>query len=181
MKRLPCIFLFAALGAVISAEPLAINRDSIKTFYRQFPKLTKEPVRVGEIMTISCVGIPFPREVRQQEKKTGPHTEALVHYYTNEQAQVVYRSHQYPFPVGSVVVKEKLDRDGVVIGIGGMRKRESGFNSAHGDWEFFYTDARTGFQIGGLQHCAECHAAAKASDYVFTVARPPTEPKKATK
>lgn len=181
MKRLPGLFLLAALGAALAADPAVIDKDSIKTFYRQFPRLTREPVEVATIMTISCVGIPAPHEVRAQEKVSGPHTQSLVHYYTNNEAQAVYRTHQYPFTVGSVIVKEKLAADRVIIGIGGMRKREKGFNTAHGDWEFFYTDARTGFQIGGLQHCAACHAAAKASDYVFTVAKPPTEPKKRTR
>jgi hypothetical protein len=57
--------------------------------------------------------------------------------------------------------------DNSVAGIGGMIKRAPGFDSKNGDWEYFYSGKTAGFSIGRLQNCAECHAGAKTTDYVF--------------
>ena len=71
------------------------------------------------------------------------------------------------FPAGSVIVKEKVNDNGKVTGVGGMIKRPAGFDPTNGDWEYFYSDPQAGFTMGKIKNCAECHADAKAKDYVF--------------
>ena len=176
--KLPRLLLLIGVGAALAAPPAMIDKDSVKTFYRKFTRLTKEPMEVGRILSIACVGLPSPGEIEAQEKKSGPHLGSWVHYYANNEAVPTYRTQKYPFQIGSVIVKEKLAKDGTVAGVGGMRKREAGFDASHGDWEFFYTDAKTGFQIGSLKTCVECHSTAKAFDHVFTAARVLIEPKR---
>ena len=73
-------------------------------------------------------------------------------------------------PVGTVIVKEKLanvkDKNPVMCTV--MRKREAGYDSAHGDWEYSVIDEKgkvTGQDV--LDRCISCHEEQKSSDYVF--------------
>ncbi len=83
-----------------------------------------------------------------------------------------------PFPVGSVVVKEK-SRGGYIQNklkletstlLTVMRKREPGFDSKNGDWEYFVGDPRS-LKLQApipqkLADCQSCHANYKDRDYV---------------
>ena len=100
---------------------------------------------------------------------TGPHYKASVHIYANPVAlsAVAYRVTQ--FPVGSIVVKEKLGDGDKLAGIGGMIKRAAGYDPSNGDWEYFYYESPEGLTSGRITSCVECHRAAKGTDYVYSV------------
>ena len=75
------------------------------------------------------------------------------------------------FPVGSMIVKEKLLRKdaGAPELLTAMIKREPGYNPASGDWEYVVLDGpgRSIEGRGKLANCQSCHALAKDTGYVF--------------
>jgi len=74
------------------------------------------------------------------------------------------------FPRGTIILKEKfLDSEGKQTELfTGMVKREAGFNSECGDWEFFTlsSDATKITSRGKLEKCMDCHVEYKDRDYV---------------
>ena len=48
-----------------------------------------------------------------------------------------------------------------------MIKRESGFDSENGNWEYFYFETIDNVESGRMASCIECHAKAKGRDFVF--------------
>jgi hypothetical protein len=79
----------------------------------------------------------------------------------------------YPFPEGTVVVKESYKDSGgskgALANLTIMAKRESGYDSDNGDWEYIMASPSQSVQMQGkLTMCSDCHAAAFDSDYVFT-------------
>jgi hypothetical protein len=78
------------------------------------------------------------------------------------------------FAVGATIVKEKFVLDQasgafVLVALGIMVKRPTGFDTAGGDWEFVYWNAADGVSRGPAQlaTCTSCHAGAGATDFVF--------------
>lgn len=65
------------------------------------------------------------------------------------------------FPVGSIIVKEKLMPDGnKTEGLGIMIKRSKGFNPEGGDWEYAYWEAGTLYTAKDqVAQCQMCHIA----------------------
>jgi hypothetical protein len=52
-------------------------------------------------------------------------------------------------------------------GVGGMIKRGAGYDSAHGDWEYFYFEDARKIESGRISSCVQCHTGAANKDYVF--------------
>ena len=99
----------------------------------------------------------------------GPHFDKKLHIYVNSAAKRTIAKRGAVFPVGAVIIKEKLSADGAISGIGGMIKRDPGFNLGHGDWEYFYDDKVSGYKTGKLENCSICHTRARGTDFVFSV------------
>ena len=77
-----------------------------------------------------------------------------------------------PYPFGSIIVKESFKSSGGSKGdmsaITIMVKREDGYDSDNGDWEYVMLNAAMKIQgQGKLGACISCHAAAD-NDWVFT-------------
>jgi hypothetical protein len=74
------------------------------------------------------------------------------------------------FPEGSVIVKEKLSNSDSsspeLLTV--MRKREPGYNTGNGDWEYMVLDgsAKSVKARGKLENCQSCHLMNQPSDYV---------------
>ncbi len=80
---------------------------------------------------------------------------------------------QFPYPEGSIVVKEASRPNKSYVGLIAIMRKVAGTDPAHNDWEFIeYTrnapdaDFRV-IASGGI--CWGCHARVKESDYVFTL------------
>lgn len=92
--------------------------------------------------------------------------------WLNPSARDAFQTKTTPFPVGAAIVKEKLSTDAagklVLAARGLMIKRATGFDPAHGDWEFGYWEPATGMSSGEqtARHCGGCHASAP-NDFVF--------------
>jgi hypothetical protein len=72
-----------------------------------------------------------------------------------------YRSGPYPFPKGSLVVKEEYRGQGCtdLSGYTVMRKEDSGYFPAGGDWQWFTLDSGgTVLKNGKVPACSNCHA-----------------------
>jgi hypothetical protein len=89
---------------------------------------------------------------------------------------VAFQEQAKSYPVGSVIVKEKLmssyyDSSTKITtkesgGVGGMIKRYPGFNTLSGDWEYFYFEDKSKIVCGKIASCVNCHDSA-IDDCVF--------------
>lgn len=159
----------------------AVNVEDLACSYAELMLITKEPVLVDPQLDSLCIGI-SQQAVDDARKRNGPHAHTSVKIYMNEIAAEAFRDRSAAYPVGSVIVKEKLGleydnhRDdrapGQKIpktpdGVGGMIKRAAGYDPEHGDWEYFYFEDPTKVEHGKIASCVECHRGASATDYVF--------------
>jgi hypothetical protein len=113
----------------------------------------------------------------RRESKT--HDTSLGFVYANALAREGFAKDgpNTKFPVGSVIVREKLSRETDVLPqlVAVMIKRAPGFNPKGGDWEFFIADGnltkvRERQKTGS---CLKCHSSQADSDFVY----PPPESK----
>jgi hypothetical protein len=154
-----------ALAAVQPPSP--ITAETAFTFYQKFERITKVPRLVSPAIATLCI-TPTPDRIAAIKEATGPHHEARVHFYANAEAAALRSKATDPFPVGAIIVKEKLGLDDSAIALGGMRKQAPGFDPQNGDWEYFYATRRGEFTSGKLANCIACHARAKETDRVFS-------------
>ena len=162
------IILVSAASILSAAEPLVITKDSAATFYRKFKRLTEEPRLVSPLTATLCI-TPSKELVDKEKAMTGPHYKNYIHIYANDSAAKSIAAKGAEFPVGAVIVKEKLaEGENPVAGVGGMVKRAKGYDPANGDWEFFYYTPGGEFTTGKLANCVDCHNGGKR-DHVFSV------------
>ncbi len=101
-----------------------------------------------------------------------PHRDKYFTVYVNEVGRRAMLNQKQPkFPVGSVIVKEKLpvqdSQTPELLTV--MIKQKQGFNPASGDWEYMVVDG-TGTKMegrGNLQNCQSCHVGYQKNDYIF--------------
>lgn len=159
-------------------EPAAARSPDIPEIARDFRTLklmTPEPVSVNPEFAMLCIGA-SKELVDTARIEHGPHANCTVKIYMNESAVAAFQQNTR-YPVGSVVIKEKerfgywtKDRQelqGTGNGVGGMIKRAPGFDSQHGDWEYFYFEDIQHIESGKMESCIRCHSKAANSDFVF--------------
>jgi hypothetical protein len=73
----------------------------------------------------------------------------------------LYGKGPYPYPQGTLIVKEEYRDDDNCAGLTGyavMRKQEGGYFPEGGDWQWFSLDSYGGVLKDGKQPtCAQCH------------------------
>jgi hypothetical protein len=109
----------------------------------------------------------------QITKKVNPHANTTISVFVNpigEKAMLSPKS--IPFPVGSVIVKKKVDprspQDTALL-YTIMIKHKLAFNPKAGGWEFAVVSG-DGQQVqarGALESCMECHLPQRQKDFVF--------------
>lgn len=114
-------------------------------------------------------GVPAPRP-KQKPGADHAYTYGVV-YANDAAARVMLAPAPWKFPVGSVIVREKLlslDQTKPEL-LAVMVKRAAGFNPAGGDWEFLIIDgAQTRVRERQKKgSCLECHASQRDRDFVF--------------
>jgi hypothetical protein len=162
------IQVVAAGATTIASAELGVTETNAATFYRNFVRLTERPHPVAPLTAALCT-IPSQAVVEREKQFTGPHYKTSVHLYASPAALPTIKSRATPFPAGAVIVKEKLTSEGKVSGVGGMIKRQPGYDAANGDWEYFYFGGPGEFSSGRLESCVACHRAAKSTDHVYSV------------
>jgi hypothetical protein len=151
-------------------EPPLDGFQAMIAHYRSWSSATSEPVAVSSSIFALCRA-PTPFEQAFATSEHGNHR--LIREWDNDLALAsMGDAGTYPFAPGAAIVKEKLLRsDGgpVMVALGLMIKRWSGFDAAHGDWDFAYWEQGSGLLSGAVQsaHCGDCHAAARGTDFVF--------------
>lgn len=134
--------------------------------YKQLRPMTKGAVFVDPTFASLCRGVTRAEYEEAQKNHSGPHALAAVRIYMNDVAAAAFTQASTPYPVGSVVVKEKQTSEGTG-GVGGMIKRPHGYDPTHGDWEYFYFENPAKIESGKISSCVQCHAGAATKDYVF--------------
>lgn len=108
-----------------------------------------------------------------------PRANHAIRVYMNDLAAKAYRTSAATYPVGSVIVKEKLAAGGAAgkaptdagwqhVGVGGMIKRTAGYDPDGDNWEYFCAkDTSRKVESGRIANCALCHAGEATRDHVF--------------
>jgi len=110
---------------------------------------------------------PPPTRSRKDDSK---HETSLGFGYVNEVGRSGFKREPFSFPVGTVIVRERLwsaagNPDRLVV----MIKREKSFNRKANGWEFL-TVSGAGTTILEREKdgkCLKCHASAAQNDFVF--------------
>ena len=115
-------------------------------------------------------------EIPERAEKTpsNPHEKGIktfARYFANELAEAEIYKDAPKFPVGSIIVREKLlnaeDTNPELVTV--MIKREKGFSRITGDWEYLVVEGalnkiKSREKVGS---CSKCHADAAQTDFVF--------------
>jgi hypothetical protein len=127
--------------------------DKPQLIFRDFAGLCRAPTKMNEKMAASI------------------HNDKYIVVYVNSTGKDEMLTKKNPvFPVGTVVVKEKLSLDDQQTPelLTVMIKREKGFNSEVGDWEFMTLDGQASevTSKGKLENCQSCHIGYKETDFI---------------
>ncbi len=174
MVSLGKTFFFVGCSAVLvvgtvlatSKREPATTLELVKD-YAKWTKATATPVRLSSYLDGLCVALP-QKEIDALHA-ANPHLDRFIQVYVNPVGEKAMMKNG-TFPVGSVIVKEKHDgEDGAVLLSTVMIKREKGYNSACGDWQFAVIDGFTTKVTvdGKLESCMTCHMQRSEQDFVF--------------
>jgi hypothetical protein len=159
-----CVSMFVPL--LHAAEEFPSSTETAFAALSKLKRLTPQPVWVDAAVAMMCAA-PRPEYIAARKKEFGPHHNVPVNLYANDAAEKIVSANGKAYPIGSLILKEKLAAKGEATAIGGMRKREKGFDPANGDWEYFFAEKSKPFVIGVLPDCVACHAKTKETDYVY--------------
>ena len=162
-----CCLMVLCAGGLLSTMRSVVADDAIAIKnYKTWSCINAQAVHMDPIAATLCRG-PMPHEL------PSVHLDRWIRVYANKVAGTMLVSgKQGTFPVGSVIVKEKLKRatDTQPELLTVMRKREKGYNTACGDWEFsVYSSASLRPETEGkIESCMRCHNKSEVwSDHIF--------------
>jgi hypothetical protein len=139
--------------------------------YKNWTKVNSTPQLMPERVANLCGLWLSPKGV-VVDGEENPHRDKYFTVYVNDIGRKAMLEKKNPkFPVGSVIVKEKLpdEKSQTPELLTVMIKQKKGFNPESGDWEYMVTDG-AGEKVegrGDLQNCQACHFAKEKTDYVF--------------
>jgi hypothetical protein len=168
--------------ATTRASAPGTSAEAVARDYAKLTLVTPKAVLVNPEMAMYCRGV-SQADVERARKTQGPHAHTRIRIFMNAGAAEAFelrRKDESPspavYPVGSIVVKEKkgesiyggqAGRSKTHDGVGGMIKREKGYDPEYGDWEYFYFEDPAKVESGRIASCVACHAGAATTDYVF--------------
>ena len=149
----------------------AHNRIKEIEDYRSWTKVNAVPQLMPGRVASACA-VWFGSGGVEVDGPKNPHRDKYFTVYVNEIGRKAMLDQKSPkFPVGSVIVKEKLSavdsQTPELLTV--MIKQKAGFNPASGDWEYMVLDG-TGTKVEGrgqLQNCQSCHLSNQKTDYIF--------------
>jgi hypothetical protein len=160
-----CLSRPANSKAVANDEP---SEPSLVAGYKQWTRVNNEPRMVPAPAAVLCApATAIPTDM----DRGNPHRDKFVVVYVNDIGRAAMMEQLKPiFPQGSIVVKEKLatkeSTEPELLTV--MRKREPGYDSERGDWEYLVFDG-PGKKVqasGKLFSCQSCHTLKKETDYI---------------
>jgi hypothetical protein len=162
------LFTIAFLGcAGMLAQDQPSNGDLLKRLENlsTLTKFTKERVVIHGQLAVDCRKPDPPNHV----ELIGT-LQAAIEVYVTPEGFASFVEPQTPFPVGTIVLKEKFAAAEAKSPelYTGMLKREKGYNPKCGDWEFFTLtgDRKAITARGRINSCMDCHQQYAKSDYV---------------
>lgn len=136
--------------------------------YKDWTKVNQTPERIESRLSALCAR---PTQSQIERDAKNPHNDKFITVYVNAIGKDAMMTKKLPkFPVGTVIVKEKLttaeSTEPELLTV--MIKREKNYNPMVGDWEFLtFNGAGTETTARGkLENCQSCHLAEKSTDYV---------------
>jgi hypothetical protein len=161
---------------VLAPDVAPADPDSLGLDYASWPKITEKPYPVAIEFITFCRPL-LPGEAQkmeaEQRKKHGPHALGAIVVRVNPIGVDKFKAGQ-PVPNGAVVIKEKYLLRAAKTppsAVAAMIKREPGYDSEHGDWEYAYedrsVDAKQKVVRGKIASCIECHKGTRSTDYLF--------------
>jgi hypothetical protein len=136
--------------------------------YKNWTKVNDQPQKMLSRISSQCARA---TPAQEEAESTNPHKDKYVNVFVNAIGEREMLTKKSPkFPVGTVVVKEKLaspDSEMPEL-LTVMIKRGRGFNPEVGDWEFMVVsgDASEVTAKGKLENCQTCHLDYKQNDYL---------------
>lgn len=118
----------------------------------------------NEVITGDVIGILGPAHQRAQ---------GFREIYVNDIGKEVSSGEKsYPYPSGSIILKESFKADngkkGDLADITIMVKREDGYDPENGNWEYFMANSQLKVsKQGKIGMCIGCHSAVSSTDYTF--------------
>jgi hypothetical protein len=115
---------------------------------------------------------PAERSAQDDSRPENPHESKFIRVWVNKIGRKALLEMKTPnFPVGSMIIKEKLaeEKSETPELLTAMVKRERGYDTAGGDWEYAVLQGSP-FKIiasGKLDNCQACHYPQKEDGYVF--------------
>ena len=169
--------LLLAACAEKQLEELIEQQDGEKTQETTEPVESKEPV-------VSLPGLPEDVAGYTQWLKLNaepippvpggdPHN-GTKNVYVNKTREDIAPNgeQQFPYPDGSVVIKEAYRPGKGYVGLIAIMRKKAGVDPDHNDWEFIeYTRNASGAEFNVIAKdgvCWGCHARVENIDYVFT-------------
>ncbi|HSE23768.1 MAG TPA: cytochrome P460 family protein [Pyrinomonadaceae bacterium] len=145
--------------------PVITNKAAIIAGYQHWTRVNPEPVQMDQQVAAMC----GPAYIITSN--VGPHRAKFITVYVNDLGRHAMTEELNPrFPVGTVIVKEKLPNKDATAAelLTVMRKRERGYDSKNGDWEYLMLDGpgRDIQDAVKVESCQSCHMAYKQQDYV---------------
>jgi hypothetical protein len=175
MKNLLVITVFAMLGyAIVGRSSPSVEESDLASLakYRQWTLVNPTPQLMEPLAAASCAMIPGRQE-------PSPHLHKYISVFVNSEGREAMMTRQQPrFPIGSMIVKEKLgSRDSTDPELlTAMIKREPGYNPEGGDWEYLVLDGTASkiVERGKLTQCSSCHRPYEYNDFVTRTYLPET-------
>jgi len=175
--------LFLASAAILFAaggfHPAAKQSTGTEKFrgYRSWYCDTPQALDMDAKLALRCLPPNLPQDPMD------PHERYFFKIWVNPAGkQALLAKNSIPFPVGSIVVKEKyklknfdqlyprdhLSPNAKPVLLTAMVKREKGYDAANGDWEYVVLNGdATQETTAGLEHCSGCHMEMKSRDFIF--------------
>ena len=155
-----------AVAGIATGGRGASTLELVKGFHG-WKKANPTPVRLASKFDLLCA--PASMAMIKAEQKVNPHFQRFITVYVNKIGEKAMEKGG-KFPVGSVIVKEKLEENlktPVLSTV--MIKREKGYNPKCGDWQFAAIDAFTTkvTMDGKVKSCMFCHVDQAKKDFVF--------------
>ncbi len=136
--------------------------------YKDWTKVNEKPEYMAPRVSAMCA---MPTQAQIDDESKNPHINKFINVYVNAIGKDEMLTKKNPqFPVGTVVVKEKLaapeSETPELLTV--MIKREKGFNPEVGDWEFMTLNgaATEVTAKGKLESCGSCHLGYKQNDFI---------------
>jgi hypothetical protein len=158
------IFLLSVLVVVqVTAAPSDIDIKKDLSSYTHWTKVS-EHSPMDAIAALSCAYVPQPAA-------NDPHAKFYITVFVNPIGRKAMQNEvPGPFPVGSMIVKQKFREQSMKPELLTMMiKREGGFDPKLGNWEYLVAtgDGKNIFGRGKLEQCQACHITMAKQDYVY--------------